>query len=74
MEGFPVLQWILVAQTNQFHTAHWFLAANSGGRFDLIAFQTSGEETYKLYGPDATAFFFSVKMANSLAPRLYFGK
>jgi hypothetical protein len=67
-EGFPVLQRVLVGQTDRFHTAHWFLAGNSAGRFDLIGFQTSGEETYKLYGQDASTFFSSVKLANSLAP------
>jgi hypothetical protein len=72
MEGFDVLQRLIVAEGPGFHTAHWFLAGNSGGRFDLIAFQASSEEMYQHYGPAAVEFFTSVKLANSLgeAPAL----
>jgi hypothetical protein len=65
-EGFPVLQRTVVAEAPEFHTYHWFLAANSGGRFDLIAFEASSEEMFKRYGEAAADFFYSVKMANSL--------
>lgn len=67
-EGFPVLQQVLIGETARFHTTHWFVAGHPGNRFDMVAFQTSGEETYKLYGAEAGAFFSSVKFANSLAP------
>ena len=71
-KGFAVLQRIIVAEAPEFHTYHWFLAGNSGGRFDLIAFQTSSEEMYQQYGEDAANFFYGVKLANSLpmAPAL----
>ena len=65
-EGFPVLQKTIVCETKDFHTVHWFLAGNSGDRFDMIGFQTSGEETFKLREQDAVTFFFSVKLTNSL--------
>lgn len=65
-EGFDVLQRVLVANAPRFHTHHWFLAAHSGDRFDLIAFQSSSEEWYVRYGQDAADFFYSVKLANSL--------
>jgi hypothetical protein len=65
-EGFPVLQRTVVALAPQFHTYHWFLAGNSGGRFDLIAFETSSEEMFTRYGGAAADFFYSVKLANSL--------
>ncbi|MDB6093612.1 MAG: hypothetical protein JWM32_1174 [Verrucomicrobia bacterium] len=67
-EGFDVRQRIVVAVAPEFHTYHWFLAAHSGDRFDLIAFQTSSEEMYQQYGQDAANFFYSVKLANSLPP------
>jgi hypothetical protein len=67
-EGFPVLQRTLYCEAKDFHTMHWFLAGNSGGRFDMISFETSGEEGWNAHIAEGTNFFMSVKLANSLSP------
>ena len=63
-DGYLVLQRTLVGLTKDFHTVHLFLAGNPQSRFDLLAFQTSGEETWKMHGPEAAAFFKSVNLDN----------
>lgn len=67
-EGFPVRQQTLVGAAPGVQTYHWFLAGNSGGRFDLLAFQASSQELFQRYGQDAGNLYYSVKLANSLAP------
>ena len=65
-EGFDVLTRSMTCENSTLHTLHFYLAGHSGDRFDIAAFQTSGDETWKLYGQEASNFLFSLKLANSL--------
>lgn len=66
-EGYPVLQRTLVCEGKDVtRTIHWFVAGHSRDRFDMLAFQTSGEEHYQRRGAEAVTFLTSVKLANSL--------
>ena len=67
MEGFDVLQRVIVARNGARTTCHWFLAGHPGDRFDLIAYQASSEALFQQHHPAAVEFFTSVKLANSLA-------
>lgn len=67
-EGFDVLRRSLRSVTSTLHTLHMYVAGHSGDRFDLAAFQTTSEETWKQYGSAAGEFITSLKLANSLTP------
>ncbi|HSV16706.1 MAG TPA: hypothetical protein VLI90_20745 [Tepidisphaeraceae bacterium] len=67
-EGFDVLTRTIVSETNVLHTYNLYITGHSGGRFDMAAFQTSSEEMWKRYGPQASQFLLSLKLANSLDP------
>lgn len=67
-EGFDVLTRSLRSETATLHALHLYIAGHSGDRFDLAAFQTSSEESWKKFGADAAQFMQSLKLANSLAP------
>ena len=67
-EGFDVLTRNLRAETSALHTFHIYLAGHSGDRFDLAAFQTTSEGSWKQYGAQAGQFLLSLKLANSLTP------
>ncbi len=65
-EGFDVLTRNLRAETTAFHTFHMYIAGHCGDRFDLAAFQTSSESSWKQFGGQASQFLLSLKLANSL--------
>jgi hypothetical protein len=67
-EGFDVLTRNLRAETSALHTFHIYLGGHSGDRFDLAAFQTTSEGSWKQYGAQAGQFLMSLKLANSLPP------
>jgi hypothetical protein len=67
-EGYDVLARSLRSETNALHTLHSYIAGHSGDRFDLAAFQTTSEESWKQYGAQAGRFFLSLELANSLPP------
>src|ERR1700712_242553 len=67
-EGFDVLTRNMRAETSALHTFHIYLAGHSGDRFDLMAFQTTSEQSWKQYGAQAGQFIMSLKLANSLSP------
>ncbi|MEO6995186.1 MAG: hypothetical protein ABI273_16390 [Lacunisphaera sp.] len=56
------------AETSALHTYHIYLASHSGDRFDLAAFQTTSEGTWKYFGAQAGQFLKSLTPANSLPP------
>lgn len=68
VEGFDVLTRSLRSETSALHTFHMYIAGHSGDKFDLAAFQTTSEETWKQYGAQASQFLMSLKLANSLPP------
>ncbi len=68
VEGFDVLTRNLRAETSALHTFHIYIAGHSGDRFDLAAFQTTSESSWKQYGAQAGQFLMSLKLANSLPP------
>jgi len=65
-EGFDVLNRSLRSVTSALHTYHMYLGGHSGDRFELAAFQTTSEQSWKQYGPQASQFLLSLKLANSL--------
>ncbi|HEY4247942.1 MAG TPA: sialidase family protein [Lacunisphaera sp.] len=67
-EGFDILTRNLRAETSALHTYHIYLAGHSGDHFDLAAFQTTSEGSWKQYGAQAGQFLMSLKPANSLPP------
>ncbi|HTI99970.1 MAG TPA: sialidase family protein [Dongiaceae bacterium] len=67
-EGFDVLTRSLRAETSALHTFHLYIAGHSGAQFNLAAFQTTSEESWKQYGAQASQFLLSLKLANSLLP------
>ena len=67
-EGFDVLTRSLRSETSALHTYHLYLGGHSGDRFDLAAFQTTSEQSWNQYGPQASQFIRSLKLANSLPP------
>ena len=67
-EGSDVLTRSLRSETSALHTFHWYLGGHSGDRFDLAAFQTTSEESWKQHGTQASQFMQSLKLANSLPP------
>lgn len=67
-DGFDILTRNLRAETSALHTYHIYLAGHSGDRFDLAAFQTTSEGSWKQYGAQAGQFLLSLKLANSLPP------
>jgi hypothetical protein len=67
-EGFDVLTRSLRSETSALHTFHIYVASHSGDRFDLAAFQTTSEQSWKQHGAEAGQFILSLKLANSLAP------
>lgn len=67
-EGYEVVTRSLRAETAALHTFHLYLGTHSGDRFDLVAFQTTSEQSWKQYGADAGRFILSLQPANSLPP------
>ena len=67
-EGYEVLSRSLRSVTSSLHTYHMYVAGHSGDRFDMAAFQTTSEESWKQYGPQASQLLLSLKLANSLPP------
>lgn len=67
-EGYDTLTRSLRSEADAFHTLHLYAAGRSGEHFDLAAFQTSSEGSWKQYGAQASQFILSLKLANSLAP------
>lgn len=67
-EGFDVITRSLRSETATLHTLHLYVGGHSGDRFDLAAFQTTGEETWKMYSAAAGQFILSLKLANSQHP------
>jgi hypothetical protein len=65
-EGYDVLTRNLRAATSTLHTLHLYVAGHSGTHFNLAAFQTTSESSWKNYGPQASQFLLSLKLANSL--------
>jgi hypothetical protein len=68
VEGYDVLSRSLRSVTSSLHTYHMYVAGHSGDRFDLAAFQTTSEQSWKQYGPQASQLLLSLKLANSLPP------
>ncbi|MDB6128307.1 MAG: hypothetical protein JWM35_2203 [Verrucomicrobia bacterium] len=66
IQGYDVLTRSLRSETNALHTFHAYVAGHSGDRFDLMAFQTTSEESWKRYGAQAGQFILSLKLANSI--------
>ena len=67
-EGYDVLSRSLRSETSALHTFHIYVAGHSGDRFDLVAFQTTSEESWKQHGVQAGQFILSLELANSLPP------
>ena len=67
-EGYDVLTRSLRSVTSSLHTYHMYVAGHSGDHFDLAAFQTTSEGSWKQYGPQASQLLLSLKLANSLPP------
>jgi hypothetical protein len=67
-EGFDVLQRLMICQSKDGHSYHWFLAGHSGSQFDLLAFETSSENLFNDHKQEAADFLYSVKLYNSLGP------
>lgn len=67
-EGYDVLTRTLRCEMKTRHTWDLFVAGHSGGRFDFACFQTTSEETWTKYGPAASQFLLSLKLANSMDP------
>ncbi len=67
-EGYDVLSRSLRSGTSTLHTFHIYVAGHSGDRFDLVAFQTTSEESWKQHGAQAGQFILSLELANSLPP------
>ena len=65
-EGYDVLSRSLRTVTSSLHTYHMYVAGHSGDRFDMAAFQTTSEASWKQYGPQASQLLLSLKLANSL--------
>jgi hypothetical protein len=65
-EGFDVINRSLRSVTSALHTYHMYLGGHGGDRFELAAFQTTSEQSWKQYGPQASQFLLSLKLANSL--------
>ena len=65
-EGFDVLNRSLRSVTSALHTYHMYVGGHGGDRFELAAFQTTSEQSWKQYGPQASQFLLSLKLANSL--------
>ena len=66
IQGYDVLTRSLRSETSALHTFHAYVAGHSGDRFDLMAFQTTSEESWKRYGAQVGQFILSLKLANSL--------
>jgi len=60
--GAEIITRQLYCDAKDFHTCHLFLGVHGGDRFELVAFQTSGKETFDLYRPDAQAFIKSLNV------------
>ena len=67
-EGYDVLTRSLRSVTSNLHTYSMYVAGHSADRFDLAAFQTTSEQSWKQYGAQASQFLLSLKLANSLPP------
>jgi hypothetical protein len=67
-EGYDVLSRSLRAETHALHTFHIYVAGHSGDRFDLVAFQTTSEQSWKQHGAQAGQFIDTLELANSLPP------
>ncbi|HVU18531.1 MAG TPA: hypothetical protein VHD32_16635 [Candidatus Didemnitutus sp.] len=65
-EGFDTLTRSLRTETSTMHNLHLYVGGHSGDRFDLAAFQSSSEDSWKQHGAQASQFLLSLKLANSL--------
>src|SRR4029078_1103708 len=50
----------MVCEAKDFHTCHLFIAVHTEGRFDLLAFQTSGAEMYDKHRDEMVELIKSV--------------
>ena len=69
-EGFDVLTRSMACESAAGRTYHLYVAGHSGDRFDMAAFQATSEEMWKLHGAQAGEFLASLKLANSLDPKV----
>ena len=67
VQGYDILTRSIRAETDALHTFHVYVAGHSGDRFDMMAFQTTSEESWKNYGTQAGQFILSLKLANSIS-------
>ena len=58
-------QRVVMCEAEDFHTAHLFVAMRSGDRMQLIAYQSSGLETFKGNMADANQFLNSLSITSS---------
>lgn len=65
-EGYDTLTRSIRAETNALHSLNLYAGGRSGDHFNLAAFQASSEGNWKQYGPQATQFLLSLKLANAL--------
>lgn len=68
LEGFDVLQRVIVGKEKKGYTYHWFLAGHPANRMDILVYETSSEALFNQHKQEAANFYYSVKLFNSLGP------
>jgi hypothetical protein len=62
-----VLAQLVEGETADFHTFHSFVALRMGGQFELLAFQTSGPESYKAHAQQFQSLITGLRTADARA-------